>query len=156
MELTEIQKQTVAQWVGEGAGLSDIQRRLSDEFDVSMTYMDVRFLIIDLGLSLQDGPEQQSASDAADAAEADDVAPDAPPPPESGLGGVSVELDRVQHPGTLVSGTVVFSDGMRATWAIDPMQRFMLQPEQEGYQPAEADMQAFQIELQKALGARGL
>lgn len=154
MELTEMQKQAVAKWVAEGMGLSDIQKQLSSEFGVSMLYMDVRFLVLDLGLSLRDKPEAKAdsapgkaaASAAADSADSSQVAP----------GGVSVEIDRLQHPGTLVSGSVVFSDGVRAMWAIDAQQRFMLEPEQDGYQPLDEDLQAFQMELRSALGRRGL
>ena len=53
MTLTDEQKAAVAEWVRDGAGLSDVQKRLQSEFDISMTYMDVRFLVIDLELTLQ-------------------------------------------------------------------------------------------------------
>jgi len=34
----------------------------------------------------------------------------------AGLSGVKVELDRVVRPGTVVSGTVTFSDGTAGKW----------------------------------------
>ena len=49
MELTDTQKQAVAKWADEGLGLSEIQKNLRTEFDISMTYMDVRFLVYSLG-----------------------------------------------------------------------------------------------------------
>ena len=54
MQLTEAQRQQVAAWVREGAALAEIQRKLADEFKLSMTYMDVRFLVLDLGLQVKD------------------------------------------------------------------------------------------------------
>jgi hypothetical protein len=56
MALTEEQKKVVATWVAGGDNLSVVQRKLSDQFHVSMTYMDVRFLVDDLNLQLKDAP----------------------------------------------------------------------------------------------------
>jgi hypothetical protein len=56
MVLTDEQKKVVATWVAAGDNLSAIQRKLADEFKVSMTYMDVRFLVDDLNLLLKDPP----------------------------------------------------------------------------------------------------
>jgi hypothetical protein len=54
MSLTPEQKQAVAQWVAAGDSLSAIQKKLADEFKLSLTYMDVRFLVDDLNLALKD------------------------------------------------------------------------------------------------------
>ena len=51
-KLTPEQITKVSAWVAEGATLSQIQERLSSQLEVSMTYMDVRFLVDDLNLSL--------------------------------------------------------------------------------------------------------
>jgi hypothetical protein len=56
MVLSEEQKKVVATWVAAGDNLSAIQRKLIAEFKVSMTYMDVRFLVDDLNLQLKDPP----------------------------------------------------------------------------------------------------
>jgi hypothetical protein len=53
MTLTPEQKQAVASWVSAGDNLSIIQQRLSEQFKISLTYMDVRFLVDDLGLELK-------------------------------------------------------------------------------------------------------
>ena len=58
MVLTAEQKQTVATWVAGGDNLSTIQRKLRDELKVSLTYMDVRFLVDDLNLQLKDPPAE--------------------------------------------------------------------------------------------------
>jgi hypothetical protein len=53
MTLTPEQKQTVASWVTAGDNLSTVQKKLSEQFQLSLTYMDVRFLVDDLGLELK-------------------------------------------------------------------------------------------------------
>ena len=59
--LNESQKDKVRQWAAEGAGLSEIQRRIKEEFGISMTYMDVRFMMLDLHADVKDKPEPKSA-----------------------------------------------------------------------------------------------
>ena len=46
--------QKVGEWVAQGLKLSDIQNRLVSELGVTMTYMEVRFLVDDLKLTLKD------------------------------------------------------------------------------------------------------
>ncbi|MDR2673422.1 MAG: hypothetical protein LBC18_00745 [Opitutaceae bacterium] len=71
MSLTPEQKNAVASWVAAGDSLSDVQKKLTAQFKISMTYMDVRFLVDDLGLTLKDA--------------APPPAPAAPPPsPQAG------------------------------------------------------------------------
>jgi hypothetical protein len=53
MQLSPEQKQTVTAWVAAGDSLAAIQKKLSEQLKVSMTYMDVRFLVDDLGLELK-------------------------------------------------------------------------------------------------------
>jgi hypothetical protein len=54
MSLTPEQKNIVASWVAAGDSLSAVQKKLSGQFKLSMTYMDVRFLVDDLDLTLKD------------------------------------------------------------------------------------------------------
>ena len=51
------QKLEIARWVADGMGLSDVQKKINQDFGIVMTYMDVRFLVDDLDLTLVD-PEQ--------------------------------------------------------------------------------------------------
>lgn len=53
MSLSPEQTKVVASWVAAGDSLAAIQKRLLEQFQVSMTYMDVRFLVDDLGLELK-------------------------------------------------------------------------------------------------------
>lgn len=158
MTLSEEQRQAVRGWVEGGCSLSEVQRKLSEEYDVSMTYMDVRFLVLELNVDLQEQAGGYADTVAA-AAGSDDAVPAGMPSDPAGdlggLGGVSVEVDRVVKPGSLVSGTVVFSDGTRAAWGLDQLGRLALQADTPGYNPSPEDLQAFQEELRNALSERG-
>ena len=153
MELTDQQKQALAGWVAEGVSLSDIQKRLESDFELRMTYMDVRFLVDDLDLDLSAGepePEPESAAPADDSAGASVEEPAA-----GGAGGVSIEVDAVMRPGAVVSGSVTFSDGEKAVWMLDQMGRPGLDPDTAGYRPSEADIMAFQTKLREVLSREG-
>jgi hypothetical protein len=63
MSLTPEQKKDVASWVAAGDNLSAVQKKLSEQFQVSMTYRDVRFLVDDLNLELKDAAPKIDASD---------------------------------------------------------------------------------------------
>ncbi|MEI6562819.1 MAG: hypothetical protein WCO42_00775 [bacterium] len=163
MQLNDEQKTLVNQWVKEGCGLSEIQRRLTDQCKQNLTYMDVRFLIIELGLSIQDKVRSPAASQpiapasepASLPADADDDMPALPPEPPAGAGGVSVEVDRLTLPGALVSGTVVFSDGVKANWSLDQAGRLALGAKDKGYRPSAQDVQEFQMSIARELQKRG-
>jgi hypothetical protein len=63
MTLSPEQKQAVASWVAAGDNLSTVQKKLSEQFQLSMTYRDVRFLVDDLNLELKDAAPKVDASD---------------------------------------------------------------------------------------------
>jgi hypothetical protein len=150
------QKREIARWVADGMGLSDIQKKINDDFAVVMTYMDVRFLVDDLNLTLIDEEEAVPAEDAADADGLADPAPEGPQdPPSAGGGGVQVELDTVNPPGSMASGSVVFSDGERKSWTVDQFGRLGLSGGSEDYKPSEEDVAEFQKALDSALRGKG-
>lgn len=159
MNLDESQKQKVSQWVEEGLKLSDIQGKLASEFGVSMTYMEVRFLIDDLGVKLKDKPKDTpppsspspAPAPAQPAAGPNDLADE----PELLGGKVSVTVDQVTRPGALVSGKVTFSDGKAADWYLDQMGRLGVVPKEEKYKPSQEDIVEFQTELQNQLARLG-
>ena len=155
LELSEEQKQAVAQWVEAGEDLSAIQEKLRAEFGLKMTYMDARFLLLDLGLAVKDKPSPKRADLSEDTGSADEAAPGSGAGPGGGAGRVAVEVDRIMKPGSIVSGSVTFSDGQRATWMLDAMGRLALNPAQTGYRPTQQDVGAFQQELQQALAKKG-
>jgi hypothetical protein len=151
MQLTDDQKQKVAAWIADGLKLSDIQSRLADEFDVRGTYMDVRLLVDDLKLMPRD-PEPEPKKEA----EPEVVSPlaaDAEPP--AGEGKVTLTTDTLAKPGTIVSGIVTFSDGNKATWYLDQTGRLGVVPEVQGYRPPSADVQEFQMLLDREMAKMG-
>lgn len=160
MTLTEAQTAAVARWLADGASLSDVQRRLREEFQLTLTYLDTRLLVADLQLSLKE-PEPPAPAPAADpvdespALPEEDLLPAEDALPAAPGGKVNVTIDQITKPGTLVSGRVTFSDGESAAWYLDQMGRLGLDPSTIGYRPSERDVLAFQVELQRLARAQG-
>lgn len=152
MDITQENRDQIKKWVEEGRSLAQIQKDMLDDMGISMTYMDVRFLVDDLGLELakEEEPEvnQEEKSDEATLEAQGEALLE-----EEGR--VSVDLDTVVRPGAVVSGTVLFSDGVRAQWQLDTMGQLGLIPSQEGYRPNSEDVDAFQIELRNVLQKAG-
>jgi len=165
MNLDDAQKSKITGWINEGLKLSDIQKRIVSELGLTLTYMDVRLLVDDLKLTPKDQqPLPVPPASPALAAPAGKPAEASPPKPgltpaepASGLIGskVKVGVDTVARPGAMVSGSVAFSDGQRATWYMDQYGRLGVAAEQQGYKPSAADVQAFQSELEKELAKFG-
>lgn len=160
MELSAEQRQQVVDWIAEGANLSEVQRRLESEFSLRMTYMDVRFLIDDLEISLPEKPAPEpapgtSAPTDGSPAESELLEPDGSPV-SGGPGKVSVTIDKITRPGAVASGTVNFSDGMNAKWVLDQMGRLGLDGVAPDYRPSEEDMMEFQRELSEQARKMGL
>lgn len=63
MSLTPEQKAAVASWIVAGDNLSAVQKKLGEQFKISMTYRDVRFLVDDLNLELKDAAPKVDTSD---------------------------------------------------------------------------------------------
>jgi hypothetical protein len=147
VQLSEEQKQAVAQWITAEGTLSDVQRRLKEEFGVVLTYLDVRFLVDDLKLQLQERPKPSEAVDRLAAAKQEGESERQGTAPAAG--GVRVTMDAVTRASALASGKVTFSDGETAEWMLDQTGRLGLNPTQPGYRPSEADLMAFQQELQR-------
>jgi hypothetical protein len=172
MSLTPEQTKAVSEWVAAGDNLFTIQKKLADQLKVSMTYMDVRFLVDDLNLTLKDAAPKADASDVSKApapkaeperkgflekakeklglsgdAGADPVAEEEPP------AGVRVAVDKVNlNPHAMATGTVVFSDGVTGKWIVDLQGRpGLTDVSKPGYRPTPADAQAFMQELSYAL-----
>jgi hypothetical protein len=163
MNLDEAQRKRVAEWIGQGLKLSDIQTRLASELGLQMTYMDVRLLVDDLKLTPKD-PEPTkpvespiTAPTPAAGQASRKPGPPAPQPAEAqqGTGKVSVSVDQLARPGALVSGKVTFSDGNTAAWQLDQTGRLGLFPQQAGYRPPAADVEEFQMALETELAKAG-
>ena len=165
MKLDDAQNKKVSAWIAEGLKLAEIQKRLGPECGLNLTYMEVRMLVDDLKLMPKDPPPPKVDK------------PLSPPPPTAGstlpdageshkeeaispaplgeTGKVSITVDTVARPGTLVSGNVTFSDGQSAVWYLDQTGRLGLGPKQPGYKPSAADLQSFQQTLEVELAKLG-
>lgn len=165
--LSSDQKSLIARWAAEGATLNTIQARLKEECGISLTYLEARMLMVDLGIKLADKPKEPEpapppaaapATDESAGAEALGDAFDDEPAADSAVsvsggaaGKVTVTVDELAAPGTMVSGKVTFSDGKTASWYLDQMGRLGLRAAEPGYQPPPADIPAFQEQLHRLL-----
>lgn len=152
-KLTPEQITKVSAWVAEGATLSQIQERLSSQLEISMTYMDVRFLVDDLNLALVEKEEPKKPEEPAAEAAPAEAAPAAPT--AQGAGVVTVEVDTIAQPHAMVSGNVTFSDGEKADWYIDHQGRPGMAARTPGYRPTPQDINDFQVKLDAALRQAG-
>ena len=145
MSLTEDQRVAISKWIEEGASLSDIQKRLKEEFQLSLTYLETRLLADDLKLRLKE-PERP-------------VEPPPLPTPDKAASTpgskVSVTIDQITRPGAMVSGRTTFSDGQSAEWYLDQTGRLGLNPSTPGYRPSQQDVMDFQVELEKLARSQG-
>lgn len=148
MEISDAQKATITQWIQEGRSLADVQRSLREEFEISMTYMDVRFLVDDLDIAVVEEEEVVEEDADAEPAEAEIV--------DEGDGTVTVDVDAIMRPGSLVSGTVRFSDGVSLGWQLSAAGQLGLIPgDDPEYRPAPEDVQSFQTQLEEVLRKKG-
>ena len=139
--LTDDQKDAIHQWASEGAQIADIQRKLAEEFSISITYMEARFLVLDLNVEIL--------------AEEEEVVEEEEVPEKIATGEVHVKVDTIVRAGAAISGSVEFSDGEKALWSIDQMGRLNLDADTAGYRPTEVDVQMFQDKLREHLQGMG-
>jgi hypothetical protein len=168
MNLDEAQRAKVAEWIGQGLKLAEIQNRLISELHLTMTYMEVRMLVDDLKLTPKDPepvkpietPLAKTAMPPTAGAGSALAGPGAPMPKPAQPGGlpgkVSLSVDQLTRPGAVVSGKVTFSDGNTAAWQIDQTGQLGLIPPMPGYRPPATDVQPFQAALEDELRKLGL
>src|SRR5204862_233283 len=128
MNLDDAQKKKVTEWIAQGLKLSEIQKRLSDELGLSLTYMEARLLVDDLKLMPKDTerpkPVELSGKPAEQGANASAAGPESVEEPggalseealpKAGAGNIKVSVDQIARPGSVASGNVTFSDGNSA------------------------------------------
>jgi hypothetical protein len=142
-QLTAEQIAEIKAWADAGAQLPDIQRRIREEMNHPVTYMDTRFLILDLGIELHVEKEPEPA--------VEDLAPEVPSDSTT-----HVTMDALPLPGTLASGKVTFSDGELGVWGIDQTGRPTVDFSTDGYQPSREDIMEFQVQLRALIERSGL
>jgi hypothetical protein len=156
-QLSPEQITQVVSWAAEGANLNQVQDRLKSEFGITLTYLEARLLMVDVGVRLQDKHREPAKPESAA-----EPLPESPPEDdelpedlgdESDFAGdlpvstVTLSADKITIPGALISGKVTFSDGQLATWYLDQMGRLGLSGAPQGYQPPKEDIPEFQNQL---------
>jgi DNA-binding transcriptional MerR regulator len=159
----EERKSIVRQSLTKGLTLSQIQDYLHKEKNDPITYMDLRLLLSempDAKLPEKEVPKtvvpiaSTSASTGAKAAPKNLASPTEAKEP--GMGGrLSISVDQVPAPGSMLSGYVRFSSGAKAHWFLDDMGRLGLEPELGTGKPTQTDMQEFSTELRRMLQQAG-
>lgn len=140
-DITPAQLSQLQAWATEGLDLNEMQKKINGELGLSATYMEARFLLMDLGIDLHSPEKQTSPAPAA-------LTPEAPlPTPASGTTVVSV--DEITPPHALISGKVTFKSGVKGSWDIDKMGRVNWEP--TSGEPTEDDLKEFEKELQKVI-----
>lgn len=188
MKLTDLQEEQVRGWVASGLGIGGVQTKLEKEFGISMTYMDVRFLIDDIGAEIK---EPEKKADLSGALQNAGALPDAADALQEGLGGsasgdvagdslsgegadvgrvgagghfdggenlsegraegVNISVDELPKSGCVASGSVVFSDGGSAKWAVRRDGGLDFAPEVDGYMPPAQDIGEFENKLREIM-----
>ena len=163
MKLSEDQLKSVAAWFADGASLDEIQKRLVMEYGVHVTYFELRMIVAELPQPEEgdaqervppeeDGPGEDAQERVPPEGEAPDADAQERVPP-----GVTVECDAIMIPGTMASGDVTFSDGVKGKWYLDQMGRLGLGGDlPQGYRPSPEDAALFQARLMEVLRSKGL
>ena len=186
MNLAEDQLKSVAAWFAGGASLDEIQKRLVADYGVHVTYFELRMIVAELPQP-EEGEEEATTGETpvdpgngqdarcpsggatgngqdarCPSGEATGETPVVPEEPESDAQErvppeVTVECDAIMIPGTMASGDVTFSDGVKGKWYLDQMGRLGLGGDlPQGYRPSPEDAALFQARLMEALRAKGL
>ena len=148
MSLNDSQKKAVSDWIAQDKSLAEVQRLLQEEFSISMTYMDVRFLVDDLDIAFQ---EPQPEGEADEKAEEPEIVE------ENVSHRVAVEVDTVTPPGALMSGRATFSDGATLNWQLLVNGQLGLVPgdNDPNYRPSPEDMQDFRAQMDVIVRKKG-
>jgi hypothetical protein len=149
----------------QGSSLNDLQKLICDEFKTAITYMETRFLLMDLGIKIKDKIKNEASipdfsNPQPPTQYQNNIENQDAPQPDSDSTTTTSELkltvDSLTIPGTLISGKVIFSDGSQAGWAIDDMGRMGLRDVPPGFKPPSKDIPAFQQQLQIVLAKLGI
>ncbi len=141
MSITPDVLESIRSWAAQGIDLNGMQKNLADQ-GISIRFMELRFLLLDHGIEIATiapapAPEEEKQ-----------VPQDASPAPSTK---VSVTLDELQIPGTMLSGKAVFPSGIRGAWCFDQTGRFSWTDLSD--KPSGEELQAFQNELNAMLSS---
>lgn len=138
-QLSSEQIDQLRQWAAEGLDLNAMQKRMNEEMGLRLTYMDARFLLLDLQIELS-SPKPAKDEEKSSTPSDEVLLP---------TGATQVTIDEITPPHALLCGKVAFMSGARGTWSIDKMGRIDWAP--VSGEPTPDDLKGFEKELQKVL-----
>jgi hypothetical protein len=141
----EERKPIVRQLLKEGRTLSEIQDFLRKEKNDSITYMELRLLLSEMPDAKL--PEKEAPKPAV-------LPPEPKPEAQPAVGKLSISVDQMPAPGSMLSGYARFASGAKAHWFLDEMGRLGLEPELGSEKPTQKDTQEFSTELRRMLQQR--
>jgi len=150
--LSEDQVSQIHAWAEEGDDLAALQKKINEELEVKVTYMETRFLVDDLKVEIK-SPEPEPEPDSEETVE-DELAGTLPL--QGDPNAVTVSIAKVQRPGTMISGTAMFGGVETVEWWMDNMGQLGMSPSNPEFKPTQQQQQAFQMELQAAASREGL
>ncbi|HBM17550.1 MAG TPA: hypothetical protein DD381_14575 [Lentisphaeria bacterium] len=154
MKKEEIKK-LVASLLNNGISLSDIQKQLYSEYQVKMTFLELRMLAseiesVDWSKQKADVAAKKAEEKAQEEAKKKEEAKaEGLEEDTDGNGKTVVELSKLTRPGAIASGSVNFASGAKADWVIDQFGRLGLEKPQG--EPTKEDIKEFQAGLQKII-----
>ena len=143
----EERKDIIRKLLKEGQTLSQIQDFLRNEKGDSITYMELRLLLSEM-------PDAKLPEKELPKVVLPPEPKDGPAVGEKG-GKVSISVDQVPAPGSMLSGYARFGSGAKGHWFLDSAGRLGVEPELGSGKPSKADMQEFSTELRKLLEQSG-
>ncbi|NMA20654.1 MAG: hypothetical protein GX927_08750 [Lentisphaerae bacterium] len=147
--------------LNQGMSLSDVQKALAEQFDIRMTYLELRMVAAELEVDWkkQDKPAPAKKEEVVEESDTelpeedwDEEDDDSGDDSSSAAGKTKVTISKLIRPGAALSGDVEFSSGAKGEWFVDSMGRLGFNPAEGSGQPNQNDLREFQKELQKALG----
>ena len=148
--------QIIAEKLNEGYNLGDVQKYLAEEYNLNLTYLDLRLIASELDVDWEQQEDENTVTENSSGQILDEnqqsEAGSEPGAQEAGSGGgTQVSVDKVTRPDAVMSGTVSFTSGAKAKWFIDHSHQLSLSPEEGSEKPTQDDIVEFQQELQRVL-----
>jgi hypothetical protein len=148
----EERKEIIQKLLTEGRTLSEILDYLHREKSDSITYMEMRLLLSEMPnakLPEKEVPKPVAVSAPPSAIESATTKAD--DPAQTAGGKLSISMDQIPQPGSMLSGYARFSSGAKAHWMLDEMGRLGVEPELGSSKPTTQDMKEFTNELRRML-----
>ena len=153
MKLTDLsneQHEALITWLKDGFTLSNLQKKITETFSLHLTYMELRLLIDDLDINLEEHDVVKPSNKVGVIDSCDTIETQSP-------GGVTIVVEKIARPGTMMSGQVTFSDGVNMEWQLDSVGQLGFISTDQTYQPPSEDMPIFQAKLNQAIrNAQGI